>query len=107
MIVISDTSPISNLVQIGRLDLLQQLFGKIIIPPAVDHEVRQLELFSIKIASYTSANWIEIISPKATEKVKEFMATLDRGESEAIVVALEQNANYLLIDERLGNKTAI
>lgn len=35
MIVVSNTSPISNLAAIGRLDLLQQLYGKILIPPAV------------------------------------------------------------------------
>ena len=107
MIVISDTSPISNLLQIGQLDLLRQLFGTILIPPTVDAEVRKLELFSIEITAYTSAGWIEIVSPKATEKVQALTATLDRGESEAIVIALEQNASYLLIDERLGTKTAI
>lgn len=107
MIVISDTSPISNLIQIGMLDLLRQLFGKIVIPTTVDLEVRKLESFSIEISAYTSADWIEIVSPKATAKVQMFMTTLDKGESEAIVIALEQNADYLLIDERRGTKAAI
>lgn len=106
MIVVSDTSPISNLIQIGRLDLLHQLFGKIVIPPTVDFEVRKLEAFSIDIAPYDTANWIEVVSPKAVGKVSAFMTSLDAGESEAIVVALELNADYLLIDERLGTKAA-
>ena len=39
MIVVSNTSPISNLAAIGQLDLLQQLYGTIIIPPAVYQEL--------------------------------------------------------------------
>lgn len=35
MIVISDTTPIITLSKIKRLDLLQKLFGKIMIPQAV------------------------------------------------------------------------
>jgi uncharacterized protein len=32
MIIVSDTSPISNLAAIGKLELLQQLYGNVIIP---------------------------------------------------------------------------
>ena len=39
MIVVSDTSPISALIKIGKVDLLSQLFGQIIIPPAVETEL--------------------------------------------------------------------
>jgi len=35
MIVVSDTSPITNLAAIGQLDLLWQLYQTIIIPQAV------------------------------------------------------------------------
>lgn len=42
MIVISDTSPITNLIQIGRLDLLKMVFGKIIIPTTVYNELCQI-----------------------------------------------------------------
>ena len=39
MIVVSDTSPVSNLILLKRLDILQKLFTEIIIPPAVDAEI--------------------------------------------------------------------
>jgi uncharacterized protein len=107
VIVISDTSPIANLHQIGRLDLLRQMFGKVIIPPAVDVEIRKLEDFSVDITEYKEADWIEIIAPKNNKRVRHFLATLDAGESEAIVVAQENGAEYLLIDERLGTKAAL
>ncbi len=40
MIVVSDTSPISYLHQIGRLGLLKNLYGQVIITPAVERELR-------------------------------------------------------------------
>jgi predicted nucleic acid-binding protein len=39
VIVVSNTSPIINLAAIDRLTLLQQLYGHIIIPQAVYHEI--------------------------------------------------------------------
>jgi predicted nucleic acid-binding protein len=39
MPVVSNTSPISNLALIGRLDLLREQFRKILIPEAVDREL--------------------------------------------------------------------
>jgi len=35
VIVISDTSPITNLAAVGKLDLLRTLFDTVLIPPAV------------------------------------------------------------------------
>ena len=61
MIIVSDTSPLSNLFIIQRLDLLQQLYGKIIIPEAVMNELLELEkrgidLSSIKTPAVSSVN---------------------------------------------------
>jgi predicted nucleic acid-binding protein len=39
VIVISDTSPITNLAAIGQLDLLRQLYNTILIPKAVYQEL--------------------------------------------------------------------
>ena len=39
MIVVSNTSPMTNLACIGQLDLLRQLYDRIVIPPAVYHEI--------------------------------------------------------------------
>ncbi|MBW4622072.1 MAG: hypothetical protein KME17_22300 [Cyanosarcina radialis HA8281-LM2] len=39
MIVVSDTSPITNLAAIGQLDLLRQLYVTIVIPEAVYNEM--------------------------------------------------------------------
>ena len=38
MIFISDTSPLSALAEIGELDLLRRLYGRVVIPEAVRRE---------------------------------------------------------------------
>lgn len=42
MPVVSNTSPISNLALIERLDLLRDQFGTILIPEAVERELKAL-----------------------------------------------------------------
>ena len=39
MIVVSDTTPLSELAKVGRLDLLREVFGRVIIPEEVYREV--------------------------------------------------------------------
>ena len=94
MIIVSDTSPVSNLLIIGQLDILSQLFGEIIIPPKVFEEIQRLE------------DWIKIIIPSDTKLVQELNENLDEGESEAIALAKELNAEFILIDEKKGRKVA-
>ncbi len=106
MIVISDTSPLSSLIQIDRLTLLFQLYNKIIIPPAVNIEISKLTQFGVDLSEYHSAKWITISNPIDTMIVKKLEKDLDKGESEAIAIAQELKADLLLIDERLGTRQA-
>ena len=39
MSIVSNASPLINLARIGQLDLLRQLYGELLIPEAVWHEV--------------------------------------------------------------------
>jgi predicted nucleic acid-binding protein len=41
MIVVSDTSPVSSLLIIGEIELLEKLFGEVIVPSEVDTELRR------------------------------------------------------------------
>jgi len=43
MLVVSDTSPLSNLAIIGRLELLREQFSEVKIPPAVSSELAELD----------------------------------------------------------------
>jgi len=106
VIVISDTSPVSNLIIIGRLEILKGVFEEIVIPPSVESEIERLSDFSISLNLYHESDWIRKEKPKNEEEVKKLMSEIDEGESEAIVLAIEMGADYLLIDERIGTNKA-
>lgn len=52
MVVVSDTSPISNLIIVGRLHLLKDLFGEVIIPEKVRQEVLRLSESDVSLLPF-------------------------------------------------------
>lgn len=102
MIVVSDTSPISNLLTIGWLRLLPEVYGKVLIPPTVAKEVAALAAFGFDLSEFTEADWLVIAEPSNQAQIEILLEKLDQGEAEAIVLAEEFKADLLLIDERLG-----
>lgn len=106
MIIVSDTSPVSNLILIERLDILQKLFTEIIIPSAVDAEIRALKQFGKDLSEYENAEWIKVIAPANLHKVQTLQMNLNEGEAQAIALALEIKCNLLLMDERIGTNIA-
>lgn len=106
MIVVSNTSPIINLAVVGQLDLLHQLYGKVIVPRAVHDEfviVAKEQPIAIDIESF---DWIETRKVTNQTAVASLQLELDEGEAEAIALALELNADLLLLDERKGRLVA-
>jgi predicted nucleic acid-binding protein len=103
MIVISDTSPLITLWKTGYLDLLPALYGQVIIPSAVESELRIAEYAESAMAIFAQGkNWIlvrEPVSPVVDD-------SLDPGEASAIALAVELKADLLLIDERFGRRVA-
>ncbi len=107
MIVISDTSPISSLFLVGHIHLLPKIFGRVIIPQEVFSELLILETgFDHDLSKLKNAPWLEVGQVKDLETVKRLKKVLDDGESEAIVLAKELEADYLLIDEHEGREVA-
>jgi uncharacterized protein len=58
MIIVSDTSPLTNLAAIGRFDLLQKLFGKIHIPEVVLEELNYQGKIWPGFNETVQADWI-------------------------------------------------
>jgi len=99
VIVVSDTSCITNLIAIGRVGLLRDLFGVVLIPPAVRDE--------LAVQHDTLPDFFEVRAPFAHTVVAELLEEpLGLGEAEAIVLAEETHADYLLIDETAGRAVA-
>jgi uncharacterized protein len=107
MIVVSDTSPISNLAAIGQLELLQQLYGSVIIPTAVYQELLNSGETDPAVLAIQTVNWIETRSVANITLLQTLQNNLDIGEAEAITLAVELNADRLIVDERRGRNEAI
>lgn len=108
LIIVSDTSLLSGLGIVGYLSLLQQLYEHVLIPPAVADELARGGEDDDRITRVLSLDWIEVRQPTNLQLIAmlESDSHLDRGEAEAIVLALELGADELLIDERLGRREA-
>jgi predicted nucleic acid-binding protein len=104
MIVISDTSPLNYLVLIDEIELLPKLFGTVIIPQSVLSELRRTEAPNkVKIWLATNPTWLEIRNATVIDST----ITLGTGESEAISLAKEINADVVLIDDKKARLAAI
>lgn len=108
MIIVSDTSPVSNLIVVGHVHLLSQLFGTVIIPDAVYQELLANGTHHPIAQTVQTVDWLEIrsITNQQQAETLERDCNLDSGEANAIVLALELQAAQLLIDERLGRLEA-
>lgn len=107
--VVSNTSPLLNLAIIGRLELLRDRFGEVLIPPAVLEELHVGEdrPGSGALHEALQAGWLRVEAVEAEQPlVVVLQADLDRGESEAIALAVEIGAAHVLLDEREGRKKA-
>ncbi|MCU0565769.1 MAG: DUF3368 domain-containing protein [Oculatellaceae cyanobacterium Prado106] len=107
MIVVSNTSPIFYLSTIGHLDLLHQLYGEIVIPTSVFNEITHVGNTDASARVVPTLSWIKTQSATDQAFVNELRAELDPGEAEAIALAVELNADRVLMDERLGRAAAM
>lgn len=109
MIVVSDTSPITNLAAIGQLDLLRQLYSIIIIPVAVYNEMVSVGKAVPGAVEVQTFPWIQtqvVANPKSVIDIQTSHDDIDLGEAEAIILSLELKADLLLMDERRGRTLA-
>jgi hypothetical protein len=98
VIVVSDTSPITSLVDVGHVELLRTLFSRVIVPREV---ARELERGHVGVPV-----WVEVHDATDRSMVSRFEAEVDLGEAEALALAVELKADRLLIDERQGRAIA-
>lgn len=103
--VVSNTTPIIALSVVGRLNLLRDLYAEVLIPPAVYDEIMAGGARRVGATELRRASWIETISLLDPRRA-DLLVDLDRGEAEAIALAMELDADLLLIDERLARRHA-
>lgn len=108
MPTVSNTSPILNLAIINRLNLLQQQFVELFIPPAVQQELKPASEFpgANSIQQALQAGWLQVVELKDVKLAQTLMLELDQGEAATIALALELGLRQILMDERDGRAKA-
>jgi predicted nucleic acid-binding protein len=108
MLVVSDTSPILNLSLIDRLSLIREQFATVTIPKGVLEELRVGENLpgSKKILDALDAKWLQVEEVQDSAMLRILKRGLDAGEAEAIALALENRAKWILLDESEARRIA-
>ena len=102
MTIVSDSSPLIALLSIDRINILEQLFGSILIPLTVYDEV-----FGSPLGCNTLLpDFIVVTNPPSATSVRFLRLNLHAGESEAIALALEKSINKIILDDKQARETA-
>ena len=102
--VISNTTPLLSLLKIDKLDLLKDLYGIVSIPLAVFLEIeagKEKPYYS----DLTEYDWIKIENIRNIES-RTYFFDLDDGEAEVLILAKEQDADLVILDEIMGRRYA-
>ena len=98
-LIISDSTTIITLLNIDRLDILKNIFTSVYIPQKVYDEIVIEENITL------DKKFFVVHKIKDNKLYKVLCKNLDKGESEAIVLAKEMGLS-LIIDEKKGRKIA-
>lgn len=106
MIVVSNTSPLTNLAAIGQFSLLQQLFATLYIADGVWAELNADGKAWPGSQEVQAADWVIRHTVAPQTRLADLCIQLDQGEAESIVLALELEADLILLDENEGRQAA-
>ena len=103
-VVVSDTTPLHYLLLIDQVSILEKLYGRVIVPPAVMQELGHPAAPPV-VASWAKSppSWLTV---KAPAFVSPRFESLDFGEQQALALAKEIHADLILLDDKLARRFA-
>jgi len=104
-VIVADSGPLIALSIIGQLDLLRQLYGQVLAPPAVWEEVTVRGLGLPGAHDVSQLSWLEIKAPE-TPLWQGLAILVDRGEAEAIALAKAIPDSTVLLDDARARRVA-
>jgi predicted nucleic acid-binding protein len=104
-VVVCNTSPLLYLHQVSKLELLSQLYGTVIVPSAVERELRAGQERRIDAPVVADIDWISVRSVREKSGLR-ISVDLGPGEAEVIALGLELPGSLLILDDRLGRRIA-
>jgi predicted nucleic acid-binding protein len=107
MIVVADTGPINYLIWIGHVAVLPRLYTTVLIPEAVQDELRKPGAPEfVRRWIETAPEWIEIRKPMRAPALELMRVRIGPGKRDAILLAEESGADALIVDDQRGRKEA-
>lgn len=104
-LTISNTSPFFYLHRLKHLDLLRQLYQRIVVPEAVVAELHAGKVQGEDVPALSRFDWIEI-RPVRTPEALKLIADLGAGETEVLALTLERPGSLAIIDDNLARRIA-
>ena len=102
MIIIADSSPLIALAVISKLELLDKLYEEIYVPNAVFQELADNDkAFANELRRFLTGRIKEVKNRLAVDVL---LSDIGAGEAEAIILALEQHPDVVLIDDLKARK---
>ncbi|HEX9942634.1 MAG TPA: DUF3368 domain-containing protein [Thermoanaerobaculia bacterium] len=103
--VVCNAGPLIALAIVGRLDLLEKLYRRVLVPEAVFQEVTGTGIGRIGATEVSAAAWLERV-PGGTLPEPLLAKELGAGEAQVIAVAHRIGSKLVLIDERRARRIA-
>ena len=94
-IVIADTGAIISLIHLGKIDLIEEVFGDFYIAEAVWKELNDYDYPGF------DRSFLQNLRPKVGQikSKNHLLMVMDSGESESVILYEELHADFLLIDD--------
>lgn len=104
--VISNTSPLQYLHQLGLLDLLPRLVGRVTVPAAVVEELEAGRALGHDLPEVASLDWVSVRAPVSSQQA--FSPDLGRGETDVLRLALEDSVSdvTVILDDMRAREAA-
>lgn len=104
--VISNTSPLTYLHKLGRLELLRDLFGSVVVPAAVVAELRAGRERGHDLPDPASLAWMTVAPARPLSPRLSAIGSLDPGEAAVLDQALSLSRPLAVLDERIARRAA-
>ena len=98
--IVSNTTPISNFLHLGQMEILKTIFKELHVPMAVYSEIEAYFSGDNQWQECLNDKFIIRVEVQTSPKIKELMTHLHMGEAEALCLCIENNAQLCLLDDR-------
>jgi predicted nucleic acid-binding protein len=103
MLVVADATPLNVLIRLGLSEILATLYGEVVIPPAVAAELTHAHApIEVREWIHAAPAWLSVRRPVNVDP----SLVSGAGECEAISLALELHADFLLVDDKEARTVA-